>query len=375
MKTILSTTLLIILSIGAGCQMSPEKKEVSLPVFDLGAAIGKHVSDTFTWNSIAKRITYVPVSSASNVILGSAQPVYIGKDFNCMVDHKTSTIFRTDKAGNIIHSFSRKGQGPGEYLMLTYVHVNPQESSIWVYDQKSNKYVIYDLEGSLKQEISLKEREINTPLLISDDYTVSVGQSDAAYKLYITDKDLNIRENLFPVDTSRTEMERLFLIRQQNYCRNRDRIIVHYVNEDTVYAVDRTGLQPLCIFRKGASKLPDDEACKPMEITPQGSPYIRSMWLSAIPGYFLITYMRENHLFYEVWSQKDQQIISRFSNEDGKWGLPLRLPSGQTVRIDTRRLYIKDNILAASIDASTAAEGKVAGVHEDDNPVLVVMEF
>ncbi len=375
MKTLPFAIVLVFLSINTGCKMNPEKKETPLPVFDLGEAITKHVPDTFTWNSITKHITYIPISSTSDLLFASAQPVYSGKDFYCVVDHRTSTIFCTDKNGKVIHSFSKKGQGPGEYTMITYVHVNPQESTIRVFDQRANKYIVYDLDGNMKQEIFLKDKEITTPLFISNNYTVAKGQNDAPYRLYITDKELNIREGMFPADTSLTEMERMCMTWQLNFCRNRDQAIVHYVNEDTVFTVNGTGLQPLCIFKKGEYKLPEEEAKKPMEMTTNGSPYIRSMWLSSVPGYYLIAYLRENHFFYEVWDQTNNEIISRFSNEKGEWGLPLCLPSGKKVRIDTRNIYINGNTVISYIDAATAAEGKVPGVNEDDNPVLVVMEL
>lgn len=40
-----------------------------------------------------------------------------------MVDHKASTVFRVDKKGKIISSFSKKGQESGEYVNLTYIYV------------------------------------------------------------------------------------------------------------------------------------------------------------------------------------------------------------------------------------------------------------
>ena len=369
MKTTFFAIPLVLLSIATGCKMNPEK--TVLPEFDLGAAIGKHIPDTFTWNSIAEQITYIPVSSASGEVFGSAQIVYSGPDFNCMADHNTNSIFLTDKQGKVIRYFSKKGQGPGEYSMITYVHVNPQESTIQVFDQRGNKYIVYDLEGNLKQEISLKDKEITTPLLISDNYTVARGQNDAAYKLYITDKELNIRESLFPMDSALTDMERMCLTWQFNYCRNRDEAIIHYANEDTVFAVNGKGIRPLCIFRKGEYKLPEEEAKKPMEMTEQGSPYIRAMWLSSVPGYYLITYMRENRFYDEIWSRTDNKILSRFTNENGEWGLPVRLPSGKKIRLNSRSLYIYGNTVASFIDAPTAVEGKVPGVDEDDNPVLI----
>lgn len=373
MKSIFSLLLLVLVT-ATGCKT--EKEEAALPVLDLGAVIGKQVADTFTWNGIAKRITYIPLPTSSDTLLGMAQLVHIGPKFYGMVDQKTGTIFCTDKKGKIVHAFSHRGQGPGEYNMLTYVYMNPEETAIGVFDQRSNKHILYDFEGNLIQETSLKGTETGMPLLARSDYMVLKGQMiNASHKLYITGSDLTVRQRLFPGDKTLTDNERLCLTWQLNFCRNRDRAIVHYANEDTVFAISAEGMQPLCLLKKGAYRLPLEEAKKPMEITPEGSPYLLSIGLSTVSDYYLITYLRENCMYDEIWSKKNNQILSRTSNENGQWGFPLTLPSGKEVCLNPRSLYISGNTVAAFIEASAAAEGQVPNVHEDDNPVLVVMEI
>lgn len=99
------------------------------------------------------------------------------------------------------------------------------------------------------------------------------------------------------------------------------------------------------------------------------------MGVSLISNYYVVSYMLKNLHYYEIWDKVNNRLISRFSNEDGKWGIPFCLPNGDKVWIDTRDLYIDGNIVAFSIDASAASEGGVPGVSEDDNPVLVIMEL
>ena len=113
----------------------------------------------------------------------------------------------------------------------------------------------------------------------------------------------------------------------------------------------------------------------PTEASGFDSDYIRTMWLSSIPGFYLISYVRKDNFWDEIWRKSDNQILSRFSNEDGEFGLPLRLPSGKKIRIDARRLYVKGNLVVTSIDAVEAVEGKIPDVDEDDNPVLIIMEI
>jgi hypothetical protein len=373
MKTTLFAFSLIILSLTTGCKNSKSENNSSLPIFDLGASITKQVPDTLTWNSIAKKITYVPISTSSDALFAWAMPVYIGEDFNCMVDHKTNTIFRTDKKGNVINSFSRKGQGPGEYGMISYVHVCLEDSTIRVLDQRGNKCIIYDFEGNLIKSILLKDKGINTPILMSDSYLVARGGGYSDHKLYITDEEANIKQSLFPMDTTLTEINRMVLASQINFCKNRDLALVHFANEDTVFAVTQSGAEPLCIFEKGGYQLSYEDGMKMMD--PQASPYMRTMWISSIPNYYLITYMLKLVFYDEIWSKVDNQIKSRVPNKAGAGGFQFALPSGKKIRFNSRSLYIHGNTVATYIDAVTAAEEGVAGVSEDDNPVLVIMEL
>lgn len=351
-------------------------KKTSLPVLDLGAAIERSVPDTFVWNTVAKKVTYIPISSTGNMLLALARPVYIGDDYHYVVDHKTNTVSRINSKGEIVCSFSRRGQGPGEYIYLTYVHIDPENRTVCVYDQKRNNSIIYDLDGNFIQEIPFAEKKINTPLLVSSDYAVVKGEySESDCKLYITDKEFNKEKGLFPLDTSLTDGERLCLTWQLNFCRNRDRAIVHYTDEDTVFSVTKEGVLPICIVEKGQYKLPKESAKKPQEITPEGSPYIQTMGLSLISDYYMVSYVLRNKLYNEIWNKVDNRIITRFSSEEGKRGIPFRLPNGNKTWIDTRSLYMDGKTIAFSINAYTAFEGGVPGVGEDDNPVLVIMDL
>ena len=68
MKAVDWVFLLVILSVVPGCKRVSDGNNTSLPVLDMGATIGKQVPDTFTWNSVAKKITYVPISTSPDAL-------------------------------------------------------------------------------------------------------------------------------------------------------------------------------------------------------------------------------------------------------------------------------------------------------------------
>lgn len=362
----------IVLFAVVGCKTNMEDREKALPVFDLSMVAEKQVPDTFTWNSIAKRISYIPLSTTPDYLLSSANLVNVGDNSLCLIDLRAKKIFRADKTGKILSSFSKKGNGPGEYAMITYTHENLEDSTITIFDFGLKKCIRYTLDGQFIKEDHLKEKLIEMPLLVTNDYIVARTNEEDKYMLCITDKNLNIKDKIFPVDTSNTLSERLSLIWQLNRSRNRDMAILNYANKDTVFSVTEDGLTPVSVFYKGKYRLPDEKAKNPgME----SEPYFKTMEISSLPNHYLISFVFNNVFYDEIWNKETCKIVSRFSNEDGKFGFPFSLPSGEKIRIPTRNLYINKNIVAFSISADIVANEKISGVKDDDNPVLVILEL
>ena len=97
---------------------------------------------TFSWNSIAEEITYIPIETSDEILLGEAvSVVHVSDDSYYVTDMQTYTIYRIDKNGKVISKFSRQGRGPGEFISLTYhdIHVNQEKEKIQVFDMSGMK--------------------------------------------------------------------------------------------------------------------------------------------------------------------------------------------------------------------------------------------
>lgn len=90
LKQIKMKTHIIILWITAfgmtACHSRPQADtaEETIPqdtiaILDFASAINKEVPDTFTWNSVAKKVTYIPLSS-SHLMDGHPAINYLGDD-------------------------------------------------------------------------------------------------------------------------------------------------------------------------------------------------------------------------------------------------------------------------------------------------------
>lgn len=354
---------------------APQKEDkTELPVLDLASVIDKQMPDTFTWNSLAKNIRLVPISTNSRTLMGiSRELIYWGDNFYIAAEFQTQTIYKIDKDGTILKAFRHVGNGPGEYVYLSRIDYSPQDSLIQVFDNGNKKWIFYNTDGKLIKEISFSESEIDRPLLFKEDYVICRGISEAPNQLYITDKNLNILQRLCPFDTSWTTWEKAATILQTSRCNNRDILLVNHATSDSVFSVTDKGLIPQFILSKGKNTIPADEVKKFIELVQQGSPYILQLRIHSLPGYYLICYARDKQGIEEIWSKSDNRLVSRFFNTKEGVGIPFILPSGKKIRIEDFALYTNGNRIALFIPAEDLV-GEIEGVKEDDNPVLLLIE-
>ena len=67
----------------------------TISILDFASAINKEVPDTFTWNSVAKKVTYIPLSS-SHLMDGHPAINYLGDDMCILSEGKEQWIHRVD---------------------------------------------------------------------------------------------------------------------------------------------------------------------------------------------------------------------------------------------------------------------------------------
>ncbi len=201
-------------------------------------------------------------------------------------------------------------------MMASYVYVPDDEKTIHVFDQMKDKYIVYNLKGEFLEEISLEEKGMGYPLLIKEDYIAARGRSEGIYRFTIADRKLNIRESYLPTDY--TEAERFFAFNHLNQRLNKDRALIHFAHDDTVFSLSDKGLKPLFLLKKGEYRMPEEESRKMMSPdSPAFKSSIFAIFLGELPDHYLIQYHFKGTIYQEVWRKSDNQLISRLSNEDG----------------------------------------------------------
>lgn len=351
----------------------------TIPILDFASAINKEVPDTFTWNSVAKKITYIPLSS-SHLMDGHPTIDYLGDDMCIISEGKEQWIHRIDFKGNFLSSFRHIGNGPGEYACLSSVVYHPKDSTIRIFDNGSHKYIIYNKEGKLFREINLVDSELNYLLHAKGDtYFCSGSFSKGKSEIIVSDTALQVKSSILPFNPTADYVTRggIMLTTSVEEC-GPELCLFNHVYSDSVFLLTPDGLKPELILRKGKYAPSLDDVKQFMKWNKNDS-FIKRISIKAFPGYYLIQYSYKDKAFGEIWSQETHQIVSRailtrpdmFSSLKG---IPYRFPSGAVIKL--LPACINGNRMAFFIPADEA-KGEIPDVEisEDDNPIIMILEL
>lgn len=97
----------------------------TIAILDFASAISKEVPDTFTWNSVAKKVTYIPLSS-SHLMDGHPAINYLGDDMCILSEGKEQWIHRVDFKGSFLSSFRHVGNGPRRICLPIFRGLSPE---------------------------------------------------------------------------------------------------------------------------------------------------------------------------------------------------------------------------------------------------------
>ena len=344
-----------------------------LPVLDIEAAMNGSlkVSDNFSLNEIVEVVDIIPIETRPDALIGSANLLHIGKNHYYL--RHDNAISRIDHNGKIVNTISRQGRGPGEYLGLTVADVDENASTIRIFDRQGDKYVTYDMAGTVIAEGSLSEKGVELLRFIGDDFMVMRGTRDGAYLHYVTDRDMNILQGLYPMDTSLSEMDRYGLTQQVNVGSGGDAALVGLVTDDTLYRVDRRTVTPEAILHRGRYRRPEGFfVIRPEDIDRANPKYLMSTNVSAFGGgLYFVNCLTDAGLAIQLW-HKDGRLIAHSDSRTGfeDYGFRFTFPSGGEVRVST--FHIADDAISFMVDAVHAG---IEGVEETDNPVIVVAKL
>ncbi len=111
----------------------------------------KHQS-AISLDSIIEKIEYIKLETTNNNIIGQISQLFFIDSLLIVVDSKVAmTINVFNFAGQFKYSIGKQGNGPGEYVQISNVCIEPQNKLINILDRMQNRVISYALDGSYKQ--------------------------------------------------------------------------------------------------------------------------------------------------------------------------------------------------------------------------------
>lgn len=365
------------------CTQKSEKSGASfddgkLPVLNLAAQIEANVPDTFTWNSIQKKVTFIPLETTVASMIGHLSLSYIDDGVILIGDGKTYNILLFNIEGKCISHFNHQGNGPGEYFSINGLFFNSSDSTINVYDRQYENWITYTLKGKPLSSISTKKL-FKGGVVYCKGNRIITGNASGKTRLSLFDKDFRLIKGVLPLDSIQSLQE----YRPINFFSNSTwtKDILLYTNTaetDTIWAYE-TDVRPLFIVDKGKYVMPQAERSDYFKAFLELNPtYPKDFHFDTFSHFVLMKYLYKGLIVAELWDLPSGSILSRcglenvITQEKISAGFAYTLPSGNVIHTLPR--YVTQHKLVFELSPSALMDD-IPGLKEDDNPVLMVINL
>ncbi len=149
-----------------------------------------------------KNVTFLPLESGDNTLLGSVDKVAFYNDLIYIADYRSRKILAYDMNGKLCFVLDRQGRGPGEYLEVKSFTVDAD--NLYVLDNSGKKLLVYDsLTGEYKASRKMPIVAWDVEVLSNGDLVFAfvtaggkLSKEQPPYRLFVTDNDLNIKTQM-----------------------------------------------------------------------------------------------------------------------------------------------------------------------------------
>lgn len=383
--------LFLLLAVIIGCTGKSNKQNNLLetavevinkvPVLEFAATSDySNSSSAFTWNEISSDTQLIPLeTSLKSLLTESIRIHYIDETLIILSDDQTDKLHIFDRQGKYINTIFKKGQGPDEYIYTTYIHFDKETSTLTVFDNGNQKLISYDLAGNSKKVVSTKDKLQGNIVSINKNNLYCFNMM-GDYQITFFDHDLNLIKNEIPFPNTIDDRKiRIGTgLSSGKSRRNKDMFLVNNPFNDTIFVADYKGVSPLAVWKKGSKKVPIEELKKLIELRQKPNDYVQPLSIDYFSNFLLLQYIYTGNVVVELWDLNKEALCSRYMldmNEKGTssiTGFPYEFSSGKLIDILPR--YITRDKMAFIIPADKMTE-EIAGLKEDDNPVIMIFDI
>lgn len=355
------------------CTSPKQKIEEGLPTLDVANALNAALPDTFTWNNIAKEVRMIPLKT-EHLIGGNPDLHYFSDNLIIVSDDATNRVFIFDGEGQEKLSFSHYGQGPKEYIAMTSINYHERDSLIMLYDNDKKRLFRFNLEGKF-----VDARPVDTDGTIlkidPEGYIFSLNRTGTSF-VSIWDDKLQPAGEYLPFDTLYTDQQKINCYTLSGKGTISDAVNLLPACSDTVYSITKAGAEPQCVLKRGSYKCSPDDLNNAMKVLFKPD-HLNAEQICSFSSYFY--YMTGAQMVVELWDMQTGELLAWNKGEqvgperDLVFGLRYVLPSGNEIR-PWKFDYIAQDSGIFIVQAEECLDD-IKGLTDDDNPVLIVLDF
>lgn len=376
-KIVLLQSCLLVAGLLVSC-----KEEHSLPVFDYKT---EYPAKEFAYEDNFK-ISYIPIETDS-LLLDRSRVIYVSDDLNILLSGKEQRFVFVDGAGKIIKSFSRQGNGKGEYVRVRDVFYDPLRKEFFIYDGKS--MLVLDENGLFKNKFVIPEQGISVSAImdLNEDhfitYNCSLGlQEDkhGSYSVFSKNDGQIVKDIEMPYEGKKRYPSVvnlphfIHILKSVTMIPGKDYVVLSESYCDTVYAMNRKdySLKPMFVKSPAFSSMAENNKffMEPFVDTPEYTLFIKlnSSYDESEAKFNMeeLMYDKKEGKFYRT---SNKYVDEKKSGPLYLIGYKLYGKLGYTADIIELEKMKEQGLLVKEL------EPVLSDASETDNPVLVTMNI
>ena len=391
-----SFSLLLLISCGGkqSGNQTPEA-EVIIPEFPqvVPFEAGIDTVKEVLLSQIADSVQYLPLETNDNCLIRYLNDGNIFRTTKYWFLPYSEALFQYTIDGKFIRKIGRRGGGPGEYNYIVRIDVDEEKGLVYMLNT-SRKINVFNMEtGKFLYAMTVPSIETFGFAMLNDSLAASfIPNLNGKMKerIYLSGLKGDTLNTFYRTDT--------FEVRsgtRWSTMSSYDRFVFHYDNQvcykeynnDTMFVVTETELQPRFIFDLGKYSIPTDcrmEACDGdwNRYNEVAAPYIRYRAVETEP-YLFIPYSywageKSRKPYLAIYNKKEKscyQVTDGVIKNDLTGGLPVR----PNISLDKYTLALVweagDILKEAEKNPSVLENDILKKVGEDDNPVLMLIHL
>ena len=397
-KTILFSGCIVILFSGCGNRNNRQLSQINYSAdsdkiyyIDIEQIAKNTKADTFTINSLAKNITFIPLETTNESLL-STQFFKVAKIkeryyISWSRDRIKNSIMEFDSNGRFIANLIQRGQGPQELPMIIFWSINRNAQLLCA--SSFNQILFHSFETNTTKKYNFGVSTFY-PCLLNDGTVVDqpsfegTGDTLVPY-LHFRNQAGEIIHTLLNQIGHTYDIPDAGVVFSQLYPSYTGDVLFQDIFNDTIYCIkSKDDIKPYIILNRG-SKAPTIKKISNQTTRNQDDYITIHRVILETPKYFFIKYRYRNMEYCVIWNKQASTFIANIngghfkettdvtaSTNDESGFAKYLTPTGEVLFIPIVSYF--DGKLYSVLDAEQAMEF-LPDINEDDNPVLMIIDI